>query len=95
MAGTSKTEKVELYVPALGELRGGKYLSFEIRARTKKWKCLEAPGEISLFLISVLQAGLEANFAEVQVSVVECPDLTKDPFQFPVKGTTFLMHVRQ
>ncbi|TNM84671.1 hypothetical protein fugu_008849 [Takifugu bimaculatus] len=56
MAGNSKTEKVELHVPALEELR------------------------------SVLQAGLEANFAEVQVSVVECPDLTKDPFQFPVKG---------
>uniref|UniRef100_A0A3Q3AIF6 Chromosome 11 open reading frame 54 n=1 Tax=Kryptolebias marmoratus TaxID=37003 RepID=A0A3Q3AIF6_KRYMA len=34
----------------------------------------------------VLQAGLESNFAEVQVSVVECPDLTKEPFQFPVKG---------
>uniref|UniRef100_H2RXU6 Chromosome 11 open reading frame 54 n=1 Tax=Takifugu rubripes TaxID=31033 RepID=H2RXU6_TAKRU len=50
------TEKVELHVPALEELR------------------------------SVLQTGLEANFAEVQVSVVECPDLTKDPFQFPVKG---------
>lgn len=42
----------------------------------------------------MLQAGLEANFAEVQVKVVECPDLTKEPFQFPVKGTTFLMHVR-
>lgn len=37
----------------------------------------------------MLQAGLEANFAEVQVKVVECPDLTKEPFQFPVKGTTF------
>ncbi|XP_060941615.1 ester hydrolase C11orf54 homolog [Limanda limanda] len=34
----------------------------------------------------VLQAGLEENFAEVQVSVVECPDLTKEPFNFPVKG---------
>lgn len=37
-------------------------------------------------LVAVLQAGLETNFAEVQVSVVECPDLTKEPFQFPVKG---------
>lgn len=44
----------------------------------------------NFFLILVLQTGLEANFAEVQVSVVECPDLTKDPFQFPVKGTIFL-----
>uniref|UniRef100_A0A3Q1F308 Chromosome 11 open reading frame 54 n=1 Tax=Acanthochromis polyacanthus TaxID=80966 RepID=A0A3Q1F308_9TELE len=37
-------------------------------------------------LRAVLQSGLEANFAEVQVSVVDCPDLTKEPFQFPVKG---------
>ncbi|CAJ1064360.1 ester hydrolase C11orf54 homolog [Xyrichtys novacula] len=37
-------------------------------------------------LRGVLQAGLEENFAEVQVSVVECPDLTKDPFNFPAKG---------
>ena len=37
-------------------------------------------------LVAVLQTGLEKNFAEVQVGVVECPDLTKDPFQFPVKG---------
>ncbi|XP_062261408.1 ester hydrolase C11orf54 homolog [Platichthys flesus] len=34
----------------------------------------------------VLQAGLEENFAEVLVSVVECPDLTNEPFHFPVKG---------
>uniref|UniRef100_A0A3Q3QUW6 DUF1907 domain-containing protein n=1 Tax=Monopterus albus TaxID=43700 RepID=A0A3Q3QUW6_MONAL len=45
---------------------------------------LHAPGLEELR--SVLQAGLEDNFAEVQVSVAECPDLTKDPFQFPVKG---------
>ncbi|XP_074528737.1 ester hydrolase C11orf54 homolog [Halichoeres trimaculatus] len=37
-------------------------------------------------LRGVLQAGLEKNFAEVQVSVVECPDLTKEPFHFPAKG---------
>lgn len=37
-------------------------------------------------LRGALQAGLEKNFAEVKVSVVECPDLTKEPFQFPVKG---------
>ncbi|KAM3601746.1 uncharacterized protein V6R79_018215 [Siganus canaliculatus] len=37
-------------------------------------------------LRAVLQAGLADNFAEVQVSVVECPDLTKEPFHFPVKG---------
>lgn len=37
-------------------------------------------------LSEVLQKGLKENFAEVCVSVVDCPDLTKDPFGFPVKG---------
>lgn len=40
MARNSKTEKVELYAPALEELRGGKYPSFEIRALTKTLICL-------------------------------------------------------
>lgn len=39
-----------------------------------------------LLLVAVLQAGLQDNFAEVEVSVVDCPDLTKEPFQFPVQG---------
>lgn len=37
-------------------------------------------------LAGVLQKGLKDNFADVQVSVVDCPDLTKEPFTFPVKG---------
>lgn len=37
-------------------------------------------------LCTVLQSGLKENFADVQVSVVDCPDLTQDPFRFPVKG---------
>ncbi|XP_037126502.1 ester hydrolase C11orf54 homolog [Syngnathus acus] len=37
-------------------------------------------------LCDVLQKGLEENFAEVKVSIVECPDLSKEPFNFPVKG---------
>ncbi|XP_077597203.1 ester hydrolase C11orf54 homolog [Stigmatopora nigra] len=56
MADVSKTEKFQLHVPDLEELR------------------------------SVLQTGLEDNFAEVKVSVMVCPDLTKEPFNFPVKG---------
>ena len=36
--------------------------------------------------VGVLQKGLKDNFADVQVSVVDCPDLTKEPFTFPVKG---------
>ncbi|KAG2459411.1 CK054 hydrolase, partial [Polypterus senegalus] len=34
----------------------------------------------------VLQNGLQESFESVQVSVVECPDLTQHPFSFPVKG---------
>ncbi|KAK2502335.1 hypothetical protein MC885_001967 [Smutsia gigantea] len=37
-------------------------------------------------LVGVLQKGLKDNFADVQVSVVNCPDMTKEPFTFPVKG---------
>ncbi|XP_029468543.1 ester hydrolase C11orf54 homolog isoform X3 [Rhinatrema bivittatum] len=37
-------------------------------------------------LAEVLQIGLKKNYADVQVSVVECPDLTQEPFRFPVKG---------
>ncbi|KAH0625202.1 hypothetical protein JD844_033428 [Phrynosoma platyrhinos] len=37
-------------------------------------------------LVGVLQNGLKENFADVQVSVVDCPDLTQEPFNFPVKG---------
>lgn len=37
-------------------------------------------------LCNVLQKGLKNNFAEVDVTVVECPDLSKEPFHFPVKG---------
>uniref|UniRef100_A0A3Q2XSW6 DUF1907 domain-containing protein n=1 Tax=Hippocampus comes TaxID=109280 RepID=A0A3Q2XSW6_HIPCM len=60
MAFVRKTEKAQLHVPDLEELR------------------------------TVLQTGLEDNFAEVKVSVVECPDLTKEPFNFPVKGKIIL-----
>ncbi|XP_039612934.1 ester hydrolase C11orf54 homolog isoform X2 [Polypterus senegalus] len=37
-------------------------------------------------LCTVLQNGLQESFESVQVSVVECPDLTQHPFSFPVKG---------
>nr|XP_011744217.1 ester hydrolase C11orf54 homolog [Macaca nemestrina] len=37
-------------------------------------------------LAGVMQKGLKDNFADVQVSVVDCPDLTEEPFTFPVKG---------
>ncbi|XP_063161995.1 ester hydrolase C11orf54 homolog isoform X2 [Candoia aspera] len=37
-------------------------------------------------VVGVLQNGLKENFADVQVSVVDCPDLTQEPFRFPVKG---------
>ncbi|XP_019385883.1 PREDICTED: ester hydrolase C11orf54 homolog [Crocodylus porosus] len=37
-------------------------------------------------LAGVLQKGLKENFADALVSVVDCPDLTQEPFTFPVKG---------
>uniref|UniRef100_A0A8D0H8V1 Chromosome 11 open reading frame 54 n=1 Tax=Sphenodon punctatus TaxID=8508 RepID=A0A8D0H8V1_SPHPU len=37
-------------------------------------------------LTGVLLNGLKENFADVQVSIVDCPDLTQEPFMFPVKG---------
>ncbi|KAG7256603.1 hypothetical protein CRUP_012566 [Coryphaenoides rupestris] len=37
-------------------------------------------------LCNVLESGLNKNFADVQVAVADCPDLTREPFQFPVKG---------
>ncbi|XP_061484812.1 ester hydrolase C11orf54 homolog [Rhineura floridana] len=37
-------------------------------------------------LAAVLQNGIKENFADIQVSVVDCPDLTQEPFRFPVKG---------
>lgn len=43
------------------------------------------------FLIVVLQKGLKENFADAQVSVVDCPDLTQEPFNFPAKGNLVLL----
>ncbi|KAG8587467.1 hypothetical protein GDO81_005670 [Engystomops pustulosus] len=37
-------------------------------------------------IAAVLEGGLKKNYAEVHVKVVDCPDLTQDPFGFPVKG---------
>lgn len=44
----------------------------------------------SVFL-PVLQNGLKENFADVQASVVDCPDMTQEPFCFPVKGNTWYL----
>lgn len=37
-------------------------------------------------LCQVLESGLNKNFSDVKVSVTDCPDLTQQPFGFPVKG---------
>lgn len=39
-------------------------------------------------LNSVLQNGMKKNFAEVKVTVVDCPDLTKKPFMLADKGNS-------
>lgn len=36
--------------------------------------------------VTVLESGLNKNFSDVKVSVTDCPDLTHEPFRFPVKG---------
>jgi len=40
--------------------------------------------KLSSFL--VLQEGLAKHFASVQVSVVDCPDLTEKPFNLALPG---------
>ncbi|KAM5180180.1 ester hydrolase C11orf54 homolog isoform 1-T3 [Mantella aurantiaca] len=37
-------------------------------------------------IVAVLESGLKKNYANVQVRIVDCPDLTQEPFGFPVKG---------
>ncbi|XP_002738479.1 ester hydrolase C11orf54-like [Saccoglossus kowalevskii] len=37
-------------------------------------------------VVKVLQDGLKANFSEVSVGVVDCPDLTKEPFTLAAPG---------
>lgn len=37
-------------------------------------------------IAAVLESGLKKNYEDVQVEVVDCPDLTQEPFEFPVKG---------
>lgn len=34
----------------------------------------------------VLEVGLKKNFSDVSVSVVDCPDLTKSPFNLAAAG---------
>ncbi|XP_066997889.1 ester hydrolase C11orf54 homolog isoform X1 [Anabrus simplex] len=37
-------------------------------------------------IVEVLQSGLKYNFSEINLEVVECPDLTKPPFTLACKG---------
>jgi hypothetical protein len=38
------------------------------------------------FFIAVLGSGLTSNFETVRVEIVDCPDLTKEPFTLACKG---------
>ena len=40
---------------------------------------------------AVLEKGLKENYSEVSVSIVECPDLTEEPFGLAAKGTLFFV----
>lgn len=63
--------------------RGSQFNRMELSSKTEKVQ-LHTPGLEEL--CNVLQSGLNNNFSEAHVSVVECPDLTGEPFRFPVKG---------
>ena len=42
--------------------------------------------------ILVLQNGLSKDFVHAEVKVVECPDLTEQPYNIASKGTCFITH---
>ena len=42
--------------------------------------------ELYTLLILVLEDGLSKNFVNAEVRVVECPDLTLEPFDLAAKG---------
>jgi len=42
-----------------------------------------------LFFIAVLSTGLSSNFHTVEIEIVDCPDLTKEPFTLACKGETY------
>lgn len=88
MADYNKIQKVQLHVPSLEELRDGKVLLTETVMSGDMARFPVPRHKPIVVSVVVLQTGLEKNFAEVQVSVVECPDLTQEPFNFPVKGET-------
>lgn len=56
----------------------------------RAWQPLSA---IVITLRLVLQHGLEANFASVSVSVVECPDLRDAPWSLAAPGATHVTDV--
>lgn len=42
--------------------------------------------DMYVFFVSVLGSGLTSNFETVVVEIVDCPDLTKEPFTLACKG---------
>jgi hypothetical protein len=42
--------------------------------------------DMYVFFIAVLGSGLTSNFETVVVEIVDCPDLTKEPFTLACKG---------
>uniref|UniRef100_A0A8B9PWN5 Chromosome 11 open reading frame 54 n=1 Tax=Apteryx owenii TaxID=8824 RepID=A0A8B9PWN5_APTOW len=56
------------------------------KASSQRWRKLDLLHSIWSSVCEVLQKGLKENFADAQVSVVDCPDLTQEPFNFPAKG---------
>ena len=46
---------------------------------------------ITVFI--VLKDGLSNNFARVEVSVVDCPDLREKPFSLAAQGRIYWYHI--
>ena len=40
-------------------------------------------------IAKVLELGLKENFAQARVQVVDCPDLTQEPFHLAASGNVF------
>ena len=63
------------------------------------WPANQIPSQLRVLLNwtkdirAVLEKGLKDNYSEVSVSIVECPDLTEEPFGLAAKGTYFIGHL--
>lgn len=68
-------ETKNLYVPNLTEVAEGRFLISRVV------QCY-----ICVICILVLNEGLQKNFENITVDVIDCPDLTQEPFTLACRG---------